>query len=378
VLPLLCLSALILAGGRITPRRRQARFLFIPGYRDARNGSGAASTIEPRGPARRGDEAASALRLDDGASTSSGLDLSGLTAPFGTISLAALEQRAKLATRSERKYILDGGAFETLIRELVPHYLILEIDGARLFRYDTVYFDTPSRTTYRQHVQRRRRRYKLRSRSYSENGPCFFEVKLKGNRGETIKRRVQTRLDEHGMLTDDSLAFLDSVLRETYGSTPPPGFAPVLSTLYRRLTLVGLTSSERITFDFDLLFAVAGSKRSIQPGRILVETKADVRVGDRKAGAGPARGLLRQLGARSVQGCSKYCLGVALTHSGLRDNPFRSLILNHFDPTRREQMYERARAQMSPAEVPQERLPAVLVTPSRQGFLELLRRDASQ
>jgi hypothetical protein len=371
VLPLLCLSALLLAGGRITPTRRSARFLFIPG---------SSSTRDAPRPPTADDFLEPDVALDERqALTSNGnaqqpaLDLAAIAAPFEMISLAALEQHAELATRSERKYILESAAFEALIGALVPHYLILEIGGARVFSYDTVYFDTPSRITYRHHVQRRRRRYKVRSRSYSESGPSFFEVKLKGNRGETIKKRVPSTLSDHGVLTDESTAFLQRVLRENYGLDVPAGFAPVLNTTYRRLTLVGRTSSDRITFDFDLMFAANDLECSIQPGRVLVETKADVAVGDRNTGTGAARKALRELGARPVQSCSKYCLGVALTHSGLRDNPFRSLIANHFDPTRRDRAYERTRAQ-APAEPAPERLPAVLVTPSREGFLQQFRR----
>jgi hypothetical protein len=58
--------------------------------------------------------------------------LASSAASFAPISLPALEKRAGLATRSESKYLLDVTIFERLMRELVPHYLILEIDGAHI------------------------------------------------------------------------------------------------------------------------------------------------------------------------------------------------------------------------------------------------------
>jgi hypothetical protein len=214
---------------------------------------------------------------------------------------------------------------------LGAHYLILEIDGERVFSYDTVYFDTPALLTYRQHVQNRRRRFKCRTRLYTATGPCFFEVKLKGGRGETIKRRLPLGVEEHGSVTTPSLVFLERALRETYGAALPAGLAPALRTSYRRLTLVGRTGAERLTFDFDLTFAANAKEYSIEPGRLLLETKADVRAGE---AGGEANRALRKLGVHPVGSCSKYCLGAALFRPDLPDNPFRPLLRRYFDPTR--------------------------------------------
>jgi hypothetical protein len=273
-----------------------------------------------------------------------GVPLLEAAASFAPISLPVLDQRAGLATRGESKYILDARTFERLMGELIPHYLILEIDGARVFSYDTIYFDTPARTIYRHHVQGRRRRFKCRTRLYTANGPCFFEVKLKGGREETIKRRIELEVEEHGSLTKPALAFLEHEL-QAYGSSVPVALAPGLRTLYRRLTLVSRIDSERLTFDFELTFALNDGEHSIQPGRILLETKtgngtrgtnggngkANGEVGQASGGAGEASRVLRRLGVRSVKSCSKYCIGMALAHPELRDNPFRPLIRRHFD-----------------------------------------------
>jgi VTC domain-containing protein len=249
-------------------------------------------------------------------------------ASFAPIPLAVLDRRARLATRTDRKYILDAKTFGRLVGELIPHYLILEIDDARVFPYDTVYFDTPAWTAYRQHLQGRRRRFKSRTRLYATSGLCFFEVKLKGARGKTIKRKLEHGVEEHGSLTSPALAFLERVLQKAYGASPPAALGPVLRTSYRRLTLVGRMDSERLTFDFELMFAANGREYSIQPGRILLETKTEA------GRLGEANRVLQRLGVRPVAPCSKYCLGVALAHPELRDNPFRRLIRHHFDAGR--------------------------------------------
>jgi hypothetical protein len=313
--PLLGLTAVTLAGGGLAPRRltpgvARVRLFLRPQVTEPVQAAGPC-----RSPAGRERMRPSAVEVP----------LEQAAAFFAPIPLALLERRAMLTTRSERKYILDGSDFGRLIVELVPHYLILEIDGARAFPYDTIYFDTPERTTYRQHHQGRRRRFKARTRLYPDGGLCFFEVKLKGGRGETIKRRLELGVEEHGSLTSRALAFLEHELREAYDVPAPAELEPALRTSYRRLTLTGLVGPERLTFDFELTFVGNGRERSIHPGRILLETKTE-------SGLGEANRVLKRLGVRPVQSCSKYSLGVALTHPELPNNTFRPLIRRHFDP----------------------------------------------
>ena len=79
---------------------------------------------------------------------------------------------------------------------------MLEIDGRRSFGYESVYFDTPQLSTYRAHLQRRRQRFKARTRTYTDSGLCMFEVKLTGARGETVKQRVPYPTEHRAELTE--------------------------------------------------------------------------------------------------------------------------------------------------------------------------------
>jgi VTC domain-containing protein len=328
ILPLLCLAALILAGAGFAPPRRPRRpasFGFVHDSRRSRR-----DTHKPASWKRRTQ-----------ATLPSPTSLDQAIAPFAPISLAAVDQRAGLATRNESKYILEPGIFESLIAELPADYQILEIDGERVFRYDSIYFDTPEYTVYRHHVQGRRKRFKCRTRLYSTDGPCFFEVKMKGGRGATIKRRIELEIEEHGLLTAPALAFLERELSQAYGTPPPAALAPGLRTHYRRLTLVSRRGTERLTFDLELMFALDGAKHSIQPGRILLETKSGTgssrvngNTADASMGGGDVAKALHRLGVRPVKSCSKYCIGVALADPALRDNPFRRLIRQYFDSPR--------------------------------------------
>ena len=102
--------------------------------------------------------------------------------------------------RVDRKYIVDYETLERLFSQLGDDYRALEIDGERLQQYDSVYFDTPELTSYKHHLQGRRKRFKCRTRLYGGTA-CFFDLKLKGRRGETVKSRLPLSPVEHGSLT---------------------------------------------------------------------------------------------------------------------------------------------------------------------------------
>lgn len=254
-------------------------------------------------------------------------ELHELAGRLDPISLAAVDRDAALQLRTDSKYVVDLDTFGFLAALLARRYDALEIDGDRVFSYDTVYFDTPELLTYHQHVQRRRRRFKCRTRLYAASGLCYFEAKLKTGRGETVKRRLAIDPPDHGSLTEPAHVFLDGVLRREYKFPAPADLAPVLRTTYSRITLASRSGAERLTCDFDLAFETRDGEHCILPERVLLETKS-------RAGNARADRLLRRLGVQSVGSCSKYCLGVALAYPSLPDNEFRRLLRGHFDPAR--------------------------------------------
>jgi hypothetical protein len=67
---------------------------------------------------------------------------------------------------------------------------VLEIEGKRAFTYTTRYFDDVERSSYFDHLQRRRKRGKVRVRHYVDAGFSYLEVKLKEQRATTSKRRL--------------------------------------------------------------------------------------------------------------------------------------------------------------------------------------------
>jgi hypothetical protein len=236
---------------------------------------------------------------------------------------ASLEEvlaAAELQTRTDRKYLVQLPAFARLGAELADTFHVLQIEGRRTFAYESVYFDTPDLVLYRQHLQGRRRRYKVRTRSYLDSGQTMLEAKLKGLRGETVKTRWPHPAAQRRTLTHEARTALDELLGREYG-LELPDLVPSVTTTYWRTTLVDLVGGSRVTCDVDLVCS-AGTSRTTPDGRVLVETKT--------AGAGGlADQCLHKLGVRPVS-VSKYCVGVALLHPDVPANPWHRLLRRHF------------------------------------------------
>lgn len=237
------------------------------------------------------------------------------------IGLAELNQRAELQSRVDTKFIVFPSVLSRLVDQLGPELDVLEIDGRRQFRYDSTYFDTPHWRTYRDHLQRRRRRFKVRTRTYVDSNFSMFEIKLEGGRGTTEKLRTPHPLEQASVLTDPARARLDEVLAQE-SIAPVDDLVVATRTAYRRVTLVGRDRPIRITVDTDLRCASGRGTVSALEDRLLLEVKTP-RERD------PALQALQRLGVRPVS-VSKYCAGVALLHPELPRAPWAGTLRRHF------------------------------------------------
>ncbi|WP_417373348.1 polyphosphate polymerase domain-containing protein [Glutamicibacter protophormiae] len=237
-----------------------------------------------------------------------------------SIGLEQVVEQAALQTRVDRKFLLTPAEFTALARRLGEDFRIMEIDGLRTFRYESVYFDTRDFAQYRAHRQGRRRRYKVRSRIYADTGLAMFEVKTKGLRGATVKHRIEQQLDDAGRLTDRSLEFLEAVVAREYGEDVPE-LLPVLDSSYIRGTFVNPLDGERVTCDVELEYA-DGRQQVQGPDLVVVETKS-------ANGRGSSDQALAALGLRPVS-MSKYCIGVALLNPQLPANKWSRLLEQRF------------------------------------------------
>jgi hypothetical protein len=233
------------------------------------------------------------------------------------IGLDELNSDASLLIRRDRKYIVPV----SLIRSLVDRgdLRVLEIEGLRSFRYESVYFDTPDRVSYLAAAHKRRRRFKVRTRSYLDSGLCSLEVKTRERRGLTEKHRRSHEIGKRSCLTKGALEFIDGF--ETIAPLSRR-LEPVLTTRYRRTTLLEPSSMSRITIDTALECEQADGSSVALPAMAVVETKTS---GQPCA----VDQFLWSQHQRPVK-ISKFCTGLAALTPGLPANKWNRVLRTHF------------------------------------------------
>ena len=226
---------------------------------------------------------------------------------------------ADLQIRFERKYILTPWAFHRLTGDLHDQMEILEIDGDRCFRYESVYFDTEDLASYYGAVRDRPSRFKVRTRSYLDARQCALEIKTASGRGETTKERWNHPFELRDQLTEEALRVLRGRLPQLNREHT---LAHVLTTSYSRITLVDRHAGSRVTCDADLECVAPDGASVALDGYLLVETKSmgAPTVADR---------LLWASGQRPVT-ISKFGVGMAALNPHLPANKWNRTLRRYF------------------------------------------------
>ncbi len=224
------------------------------------------------------------------------------------VELGQVDAAAALLTRRDRKYIVPASDAERLIDLLAPASRVLAIDGRRMFRYESVYFDTPELDSYLAAARDRPRRWKVRTRSYVDSGRCVLEIKRRDPRGRTVKERREHPAAQRERVDDVALAFVSAC----------PVVAPVadrlrhvLRTRYRRATLL-LADGTRITVDVDVRSTAADGRAVTLEQMAVVETKSPGAPSD-------ADRALWVIGHRPIR-LSKFCTSLAAINRTLPSN----------------------------------------------------------
>lgn len=240
--------------------------------------------------------------------------LRGQLARIEPISLEAVTTAAGLQDRIDTKFVFSAAELPALLDTLASDYRILEINGARLHRYQTLYFDTPGFDLYQAQHAGRPDRLKVRSRRYVETLQAYFEVKHKNRKARTIKHRY---------LTDSMLIELDDTATgfvDEMAPFPAKDLEPKLWNRFSRVTLVGRNSAERITIDIDIAFAIEQAP-VVLGGVVVAEVKQE--------SIDRATPFMRQMRLRNIHetSFSKYCIGAALLYEELKHNRFKPVLL---------------------------------------------------
>jgi hypothetical protein len=243
------------------------------------------------------------------------VELSGheeLLQAFEPINLKEMDS-VKLMNRTDTKFIFNIGFFPKVMEEVMSHYRVLEIEGKRISRYETLYYDTQQFELYYRHHQGKLNRYKIRHRTYVESGIGFLEVKFKNNKGRTIKTRIPLSEVPY-VWQDESASFLNKML-----PFRPETLIPVIWVNYSRLTLVNRHSAERLTIDFGLEFRKNELSQKLDR-LVIAEVKQE------KRRASPFMNAMKKYHIREGS-ISKYCMGIAFTHKDVRKNNFKSRLI---------------------------------------------------
>lgn len=240
-------------------------------------------------------------------------DWQSLAASFTPISLAEMDGVA-LLNRLDTKFVMTAHQVWDALSGLQADYWMLEVDGQRLSRYHTLYFDTPAFDLYTAHVNERPERYKVRSREYASSGQAFLEVKHRTRKDRTIKQRIQTSR-QLVAISREAGAWLNGV-----APVDADALEPTLSNAFLRMTLVNRQCCERVTLDLALAFA-SDTRRIALDGIAIAEVKMD-------GGSAPSAFRMRMRAARvQPRGFSKYAAGVAMLYDGVKKNSLKPRLL---------------------------------------------------
>lgn len=239
-------------------------------------------------------------------------EIQNILSAFQSITLAEMDG-VQLMNRTDTKFMFSYDQLRQILPDLASVYRVLEVEGVRQSRYQTLYFDTPTFSHFTQHQNGKRHRFKIRKREYIESHLAFLEVKEKSNKGRTAKSRIKLpelteTLDERGKKFVTSKAQYSEVLE------------PKLWNSFSRTTLVDTIAGERVTIDTNISFT-RGDQIVFLDGFVIAEVKQD--------GNNRHSRFIEHMKSRLIrpEGISKYCLGVALHYPEIKSNTFKEKIL---------------------------------------------------
>jgi hypothetical protein len=224
---------------------------------------------------------------------------------FEPISLHEMESVA-LMNRTDTKFVFRYDQLPGFLDQIKNEYRVLEINGIRASRYETLYFDTPDFKMYMAHHRGRPSRYKIRHRVYVDSNLHYFEIKFKNNKGRTIKNRIK-RKEIDWSIKDKAEKFL---CENTHFSAE--NLFPKLWSNCSRITLVNKCSKERLTLDINLQFKNDTAEKNLM-NVVIAEVKQE------KLSPSPFISLMKKNRVRAGS-ISKYCFGVVFLYNVKKNN----------------------------------------------------------
>ena len=234
---------------------------------------------------------------------------------FETITLSEMDD-VKLMSRTDTKFVFNFLRLPEFLEKLSRFYKVLLIDGNLIHDYKSLYFDTEDRKFYIEHHNRRVNRNKIRFREYVGSGLTFLEIKLKNNKGKTIKKRIKVdSISEE--ITEQQQKYIHKII----------GYPIEVSAKqwinFSRVTFVHKTQKERLTMDINLTFNNKKDEGDLK-NIVIAEVKQE-----RMSRSSDFMRIAKEMSILPMR-LSKYCMSTLSLNPKLKKNRFKekSLFIN--------------------------------------------------
>lgn len=234
---------------------------------------------------------------------------------FETITLSEMDD-VKLMSRTDTKFVFNFLRLPEFLEKLSRFYKVLLIDENLIHDYKSLYFDTEDRKFYIEHHNRRVNRNKIRFREYVGSGLTFLEIKLKNNKGKTIKKRIKVdSISEE--ITKKQQRYIHKII----------GYPIEVSAKqwinFSRVTFVHKTQKERLTMDINLTFNNKKDEGDLK-NIVIAEVKQE-----RMSRSSDFMRVAKEMSILPMR-LSKYCMSTLSLNPKLKKNRFKekSLFIN--------------------------------------------------
>jgi hypothetical protein len=235
-----------------------------------------------------------------------------IAANFSPISLNEMDD-VKLMSRTDTKFAFKSSKLSDLLEKMQPFYRVLLIDGQFIHEYRSLYYDTDDRKFYLDHHNGRVNRNKIRFREYVGSKLTFLEIKLKNNKGKTIKKRMKVDSITK-KLTSKQQTYITRIIGQELDVYPKQWIN------FSRVTFVHKTQKERLTMDINLTFE--NEKKNGDLKQIAI---AEVKQ-ERMSRSSDFMRIAKELHILPIR-ISKYCMSALDLNPELKRNRFKEKVL---------------------------------------------------
>ena len=234
--------------------------------------------------------------------------LASILSGFSSISLDEMDD-VKLMSRTDTKFAFKASKMPLLLQKLIPFYRVLTIDDQLIHDYKSLYYDTEDSKFYLDHHNRRVNRNKIRFREYVGSKLTFLEIKLKNNKGKTIKKRM--KVDKiNNQLSEKQKEYIEKIIGQ------PMNVDARQWINFSRITFVHKTQKERLTMDVNLTFENANNKGDMRD-IVIAEVKQE-----RMSRSSDFMKITKQMSILPMR-LSKYCISSMQLWPQLKKNRFK-------------------------------------------------------